>query len=34
MPGVPVVARAEIAWLDPLPKGMFVAPPLNPAKGG
>lgn len=34
MPGVPVVARAEIAWLDPLPKGMFVAPPLNPAQGG
>jgi hypothetical protein len=25
-----VQARAEIGWLDPLPEGMFVAPPLNP----
>lgn len=33
-PGQPVSARAEIAWLDPLPKGMFVAPPLEPASGG
>jgi hypothetical protein len=33
-PGSPVSARAEIAWLDPLPKGMFVAPPLDPAAGG
>ena len=33
-PGQPVKARAAIAWLDPLPKGMFVAPPLDPAKGG
>ncbi len=32
-PGRPVRAAAEIAWLDPLPKGMFVAPPLDPAKG-
>ncbi|MDP3194768.1 hypothetical protein [Tabrizicola sp.] len=28
-PGEPVSARAGIAWLDPLPKGMFVAPPLG-----
>lgn len=27
--GRAVVAGAEIAWLDPLPKGMFVAPPLD-----
>lgn len=33
-PGKPVVAQAKIAWLDPLPKGMFVAPPLDPASGG
>jgi hypothetical protein len=33
-PGGPVSARAEIAWLDPLPKGMFVAPPLDPGTGG
>lgn len=33
-PGRPVSARAEIAWLDPLPKGMFVAPPLDTASGG
>ena len=29
-PGQPVRTSAEIAWLDPLPKGMFVAPPLTP----
>lgn len=29
-PGRPVAARAGIAWLDPLPQGMFVAPPLAP----
>ncbi|MBN8630500.1 MAG: hypothetical protein J0L76_06560 [Rhodobacterales bacterium] len=34
VPGQPVRAGASIAWLDPLPKGMFVAPPLDPAKGG
>jgi hypothetical protein len=34
IPGNPIAARAEIAWLDPLPKGMFVAPPLDPASGG
>jgi hypothetical protein len=34
MPGQPVSARAAIAWLDPLPKGMFVAPPLDTAQGG
>jgi hypothetical protein len=33
-PGQPVRARAEIGWLDPLPKGMFVAPPLTTAPGG
>lgn len=33
-PGRPVSAVAEIAWLDPLPKGMFVAPPLDTASGG
>lgn len=33
-PGQPVWARAGIAWLDPLPKGMFVAPPLETAPGG
>lgn len=33
-PGQPVSARAGIAWLDPLPKGMFVAPPLDAASGG
>lgn len=30
----PVRARAKIAWLAPLPKGMFAAPPLTPAPGG
>jgi hypothetical protein len=34
VPGRPVTARAEIAWLDPLPKGMFVAPPLDTPSGG
>lgn len=29
-----VQARARIAWLAPLPKGMFTAPPLDPATGG
>jgi hypothetical protein len=33
-PGRPVSARAQIAWLDSLPKGMFVAPPLDSASGG
>lgn len=33
-PGQPVAARAVIDWLDPLPKGMFVAPPLDIAAGG
>jgi hypothetical protein len=32
-PGQPVSARAEIAWLDPLPKGIFTAPPLSAATG-
>lgn len=29
LPGQPVQGWAEIAWLDPLPKGMSVAPPLT-----
>lgn len=33
-PDQPVQARAEIGWLDPLPEGMFVAPPLTTAPGG
>lgn len=33
-PGQPQRARAEIGWLDPLPSGMFVAPPLTTAPGG
>ncbi len=33
-PGRMVSAEAVIAWLDPLPKGMFVAPPLGAAPGG
>ncbi len=33
-PGGAVSARAAIAWLDPLPKGMFVAPPLDTVTGG
>jgi hypothetical protein len=28
-PGQPVSARVGIAWLDPLPKGIFMAPPLQ-----
>jgi hypothetical protein len=34
IPGQPVSMRAEIGWLDPLPEGMFVAPPLTTAPGG
>lgn len=34
VPGQPVNARAEIGWLDPLPEGMYVAPPLTTASGG
>lgn len=33
-PGQPVETRAEIGWLDPLPQGMFVAPPLTAVSGG
>jgi hypothetical protein len=33
-PGLPLSAEAEIGWLAPLPKGMIVAPPLDPASGG
>lgn len=29
VPGQPVQGGARIGWLDPLPKGMFVAPPLD-----
>lgn len=32
-PGAPVEAAAQIAWLSPLPDGMFVAPPLTPVAG-
>jgi hypothetical protein len=32
-PGAPVEAAAEIAWLSPLPDGMFVAPSLSPVTG-
>lgn len=32
-PGRMVSAEAVIAWLDPLPNGMFVAPPLDIAAG-
>lgn len=32
-PGQPAQGRARIAWLDPLPEGMFVAPPLDAATG-
>jgi hypothetical protein len=32
-PGTSVMSRAAIAWLDPLPKGMFTAPPLTPVSG-
>ncbi len=34
VPGQAVKARAQIAWLDPLPKGMVVAPPLDTVPGG
>jgi hypothetical protein len=30
-PGEPVEARVEVAWLSPLPEGLFVVPPLTPA---
>jgi hypothetical protein len=33
-PGQPVETWAEIGWLDPLPQGMFVAPPLTAVSGG
>jgi hypothetical protein len=33
-PGAAVSAQAEVAWLDSLPKGMFLAPPLDPVSGG
>ncbi|RYI25330.1 MAG: hypothetical protein EON48_06940 [Acetobacteraceae bacterium] len=33
-PGAAVSARAEIAWLDPLPTGMSVVPPLDTVPGG
>lgn len=33
-PGQTVRAKAEIAWLDPLPEGMVVAPPLDTVPGG
>lgn len=33
LPGQPVQTRAEIGWLEPLPKGMFVAPPLTSVSG-
>ncbi|MCU0904796.1 MAG: hypothetical protein MUE83_13110 [Tabrizicola sp.] len=29
-PGGPMQAQARIAWLDPLPDGIFAAPPLTP----
>ncbi len=32
-PGGPVEAQARIAWLDPLPEGMVIAPPLTPPTG-
>lgn len=34
LPGQPLSLRAEIAWLDPLPDGVFAAPPLDPAPEG
>lgn len=33
-PGKPVRGSGRIGWLDPLPKGMFVAPPLDTPQGG
>lgn len=32
--GRPVTIRATLAWLQPLPPGIFTAPPLGPAPGG
>jgi hypothetical protein len=29
-PGEPVEASVEVAWLSPLPEGLYVAPPLRP----
>lgn len=34
VPGQPVLASTEIGWLDPLPEGLLVAPPLTTASGG
>lgn len=34
LPGSPVRLRAKVAWLDPLPEGLFPAPPLDEATGG
>jgi hypothetical protein len=33
-PGQPLSFRAQVAWLDPLPDGVFAAPPLEPAPEG
>lgn len=33
-PGMGKSAWADIAWLDPLPEGIFVAPPLDSSPGG
>lgn len=33
-PGEAVRGTGRIGWLDPLPEGMFVAPPLEAAQGG
>jgi len=33
-PGRPAFYEAELGWLDPLPEGMVVAPPLDAAPGG
>jgi hypothetical protein len=33
LPGQPAQSWAEIGWLDPLPTGMFVAPPLTSVSG-
>lgn len=33
-PGQPTGIRADISWLDPLPAGVFPAPPLEPAPEG
>lgn len=29
-PGQPVEARVDVAWLSPLPEGLYVVPPLTP----